>query len=99
MPAGIKLEGALAHQGEALLGLRPEHLVPDAPGPITIDVDIGEQLGANTLLHGTLSGTDHAMVASVAGHVTTFSGAQHRFSAAFENLHLFDTETQKRLAG
>lgn len=97
LPTGVKLTGSLAHQGEALLGLRPEHLVPDAAGAIVIDVDMVEQLGANTLLHGALSGTDHAMVASVSGHVTAASGSQHRFSVGSENMHLFDSATQKRL--
>jgi sn-glycerol 3-phosphate transport system ATP-binding protein len=97
LPTGVTLSGAHAHNGPVLLGVRPEHLIPDEAGPISIDVEMVEQLGANTLLHGTLSGTEHEMIASVAGHVTTPSGAQHRFSPAPDSLHLFDLETQKRL--
>ncbi len=85
--------------GDVLLGLRPEHLVPDKNGPVAIDVEMVEQLGANTLLHGTLSGTDHTMVASVAGHVTAGSGAQNTFSITPDLVHLFDLQTEKRLNG
>ncbi|WP_297339229.1 sn-glycerol-3-phosphate import ATP-binding protein UgpC [Pseudophaeobacter sp.] len=102
LPNGAKLAApqlseAQAQAGSVLLGIRPEHLVADENGPIAIDVDMVEQLGANTLLHGMLSGTTHAMVASVSGHVSTQAGAQHRFSAAPELLHLFDAKTEKRL--
>jgi len=97
LPTGDMLSGSHSHNGTALLGVRPEHLVPDDNGLIGIDVDMVEQLGANTLLHGTLSGTENPMVASVTGHVTTESGTQHRFSVASEMLHLFDSETSKRL--
>jgi sn-glycerol 3-phosphate transport system ATP-binding protein len=102
LPNGAKLAApqlseAQAQAGSVLLGIRPEHLVADEDGPIAIDVDMVEQLGANTLLHGMLSGTTHAMVASVSGHVSTQAGAQHRFSAAPELLHLFDAKTEKRL--
>ena len=97
LPTGVKLAGAQTQSGSVLLGVRPEHLVPDQDGPIAIDVDMVEQLGANSLLHGTLSGTEHAMVASIPGHVATANGTQQRFSAAPEVLHLFNPETQKRL--
>ncbi|WP_164660150.1 sn-glycerol-3-phosphate import ATP-binding protein UgpC [Tropicibacter sp. Alg240-R139] len=86
------------HSGSVLIGLRPEHLIPDDAGAISIDVEMVEQLGANTLLHGTLSGTDHAMVASVAGHVTADGDSQHRFRIAPDLVHLFDLQTEKRLA-
>ena len=92
-----KLPATSAYRGAALLGIRPEHLTPDENGPIAIDVDMVEQLGANTLLHGKLNGSDHAMVASVPGHVSTETGAQHRFSVAPELLHLFEPATEKRL--
>ncbi|WP_278921097.1 MULTISPECIES: sn-glycerol-3-phosphate import ATP-binding protein UgpC [Pseudophaeobacter] len=97
LPSGIKLVAGLAQRGQVLLGMRPEHLIPDAAGPIAIEVEMVEQLGANTLLHGTLSGTDHAMVASVSGHVSAEMGTVHRFAVTPELLHLFDPETQKRL--
>ena len=97
LPGEIKLSATLTQSGDVLLGIRPEHLIPDTEGAIAIDVEMVEQLGANTLLHGKLNGTEHAMVASVPGHVTAARGAQHRFSVAPELLHLFDTESQKRL--
>lgn len=98
LPTGVTLAGAQPVQGtEVLLGIRPEHLVPDPAGPIAIDVEMVEQLGANTLLHGHLQGSQHPIVASVPGHVTTTPGTEHRFAAAPELLHLFDPKTEKRL--
>lgn len=95
--AAPQLSDATAQSTAVLLGIRPEHLVPDEEGPIVINVDMVEQLGANTLLHGTLSGSQHAMVASIPGHVTAEPGSQHCFSAAPELLHLFDPKSEKRL--
>ena len=43
--------------GPVKLGIRPEHLEIDPNGPITLSVQMSEPLGANTLLHGRLSGT------------------------------------------
>ena len=98
LPGGAQVSSSSTDtSGDVLVGLRPEHLVPDENGPVSIDVEMVEQLGANTLLHGTLSGTSHEMVASVAGHVTADSGAQHRFAIAPELVHLFDPKTEKRL--
>ncbi len=97
LPTGGTIAAPQVQLDSVLLGIRPEHLLPDEAGEITIVVDMVEQLGANSLLHGTLGGTDHAMVASVAGHVSAARGAQYRFSVAPEQLHLFDPKTQKRL--
>ncbi|OIQ35775.1 MAG: sn-glycerol-3-phosphate ABC transporter ATP-binding protein UgpC [Roseobacter sp. MedPE-SWchi] len=95
--AAPQVSADLAQNSAVLLGVRPEHLVPDEIGPIVIDVDMVEQLGANTLLHGKLSGSQHEIVASVPGHVAAEPGSKHSFSAAPELLHLFDPKTEKRL--
>ena len=79
------------------LGLRPEHLIQDDDGAIEVNVQLCEHLGAITLLHGHLNGTDDAFVASMPGHVTTTPGAPMRFSIAPENLHVFDPETGRRV--
>ncbi|MEY8120587.1 ABC transporter ATP-binding protein [Falsihalocynthiibacter sp. BN13B15] len=44
--------------GEVTIGIRPEDIVPDVNGDITIDITLVEELGAHRLLHGTLAGQD-----------------------------------------
>ncbi|MFT7594667.1 MAG: sn-glycerol 3-phosphate transport system ATP-binding protein [Paracoccaceae bacterium] len=83
--------------GDVILGVRPETLVPDADGPLRVVVDLTEQLGATTLLHGRLEGTKSEIVVSLPGLVTVESGTDMGFSAPPETLHLFDNKTQKRL--
>jgi len=60
-------------------------------------VDMVEQLGASTLVHGILEGTDTALVASLPGIETVESGTVLGFSVAGEALHLFDPKTDKRI--
>ena len=79
------------------LGIRPEHLIHDENGSIRISVQMLEQLGANTLVHGVLEGTDTEMVASMPGHVTAGMGSVMSFSAEAANLHVFDASTGKRI--
>ena len=85
------------HSGAAILGVRPESLTSDADGPVRLVVDMVEQLGANTLVHGQLEGTDSELVASLPGIVNVENGAILAFSVPVEELHLFDSKTQKRL--
>ena len=63
-PDGGALDGP---PGAAHLGIRPEHLHPDPDGPLSLDVRLAEPLGASTLLHGRLSGSDTAFTASLPG--------------------------------
>ncbi|EBA14246.1 SN-glycerol-3-phosphate ABC transporter, ATP-binding protein [Roseobacter sp. SK209-2-6] len=84
-------------EANVTLGIRPEHLQPEPEGAIALQVEMVEQLGANTLLHGTLQGTDKALTASVAGHATYENGEFVNFSAPASMLHLFDPETESRL--
>lgn len=85
------------HTGAATLGVRPESLSADPDGPIRLVVDMIEQLGANTLLHGCLEGTGIALVASLPGIASVKTGAVLGFAAPSEALHLFDPQSNQRL--
>ncbi|MFW8595306.1 sn-glycerol-3-phosphate import ATP-binding protein UgpC [Cribrihabitans neustonicus] len=95
---GSRLAGGFAGQGNVTLGLRPEHLVPDEAGAVEITVQLCEQLGSVTLVHGHLAGTTSECVASMPGHVRAGAGTVLRFSAAPEHLHLFDPQSGRRVA-
>ncbi|KNX41262.1 sn-glycerol-3-phosphate import ATP-binding protein UgpC [Roseovarius tolerans] len=85
--------------GPVMLGLRPEHLVPDAQGPITMQVMLAEPLGANTLLHGKLP-DGSAFTASLSGvHRVGHGGEALRLSVAAEHMHLFDATSGARMDG
>ncbi len=94
---GATLAGDAQAGGKVTLGVRPEHLVQDDAGAIRIVVQMVEQLGANTLVHGVLEGSETDVVASVPGHLTAEAGTVMSFSAAAEDLHLFDATTGKRI--
>ena len=82
------------------LGIRPEHLLSDDNGPLEAAIQMAEPLGANTLLHGHLSGSESAITASLPGvHPIEGRHPIMRFSVAPENMHLFDHATGKRLEG
>ncbi|MCK0142802.1 sn-glycerol-3-phosphate import ATP-binding protein UgpC [Aliiroseovarius sp. F20344] len=94
---GASVTGANHANGAITLGIRPEHLVHDENGPIKISVQMFEQLGANTLMHGVLDGTDNDIVASMPGHVTAGEGSVMSFSVEASNLHVFDATSGKRI--
>ena len=94
---GATIACPVSYSGEALLGVRPEDLTADADGPMRLVVEMVEQLGANTLVHGRLEGMDSELVASLPGIANVDPGAVLGFSAPGDALHLFDTQTQKRL--
>ena len=80
------------------LGIRPEHLVADANGPIHYDVALAEPLGANTLLHGKLQGVDDSFTANLPGiHRFDNTDGALRFSIDPANIHLFDADKGCRL--
>jgi sn-glycerol 3-phosphate transport system ATP-binding protein len=85
-----------APDGPVKLGLRPEHVIPDDSGPLALSVHLAEPLGANTLLHGKLEGTNIAFTASLAGvHSSGKRGQVLRLNADPANLHLFDALGQR----
>ena len=83
--------------GKVTVGIRPEHVIADPQGPLSITVQMGEPLGANTLLHGRFTGSTDAFTISLPGVHHTKSGSEIRFGVNFDNLHFFDPETGQRL--
>ena len=84
-------------QGPVTAGVRPEHIIADENGPLSITVQMGEPLGANTLLHGRLGGTSDAFTISLPGVHHAVAGEVIRFSINSKHLHFFDIKTGRRI--
>jgi len=97
LPNGASIAGATKISGPVTLGIRPEHLVHEKGGPLKITVGLLEHLGANTLVHGTVEGTDRDITASLPGHMSAEPGSVISFSVPTELQHLFDVETGQRV--
>jgi len=82
--------------GRALtIGIRPEHLVLGAGG-LTLEVDLIEPLGSETLVHGHLPGADaDTLVMKLAGQAP--QGERLGAVVPPEHMHVFDTASGKRL--
>ncbi len=94
----VPIGPAQAPEGAVKLGIRPEHLVADEDGPIAVDIQMSEPLGANTLLHGKMRNTSDVIVVSLAGvHEVGDKGTTRRFSVDPRDIHLFDPATEQRL--
>ena len=95
---GCRIPTDTSASGEVMFGVRPEHLVMDDDGPITMETVMAEPLGANTLIHGRLAGTDTTLVASVDGAVPNSEVAREiRFAAHSSHIHLFDPRSGVRI--
>ena len=81
------------------LGIRPEHLVPASAGPLEFIIELAEPLGADSLLHGRFGEANELVTVRQPGHVLAKPGEKRRFAAEATRLHLFDSQTGKRLAG
>ncbi len=88
---------ATSATGKVTAGIRPEHAIADANGPLSITVQMGEPLGANTLLHGRLDSTKEAFTISLPGVHHAVAGEIIRFSVDPANMHFFDAETGRRI--
>jgi len=98
LPNGAVLEAAVEASGPVILGIRPEHLTPDPDGAVAIDTAMSEPLGSNTLVHGTLHGTDTELVAALAGvHRESDLQGTMRFSVSASLTHVFDAASSQRI--
>jgi sn-glycerol 3-phosphate transport system ATP-binding protein len=80
------------------LGIRPEHLLPASDGPLQFDVELAEPLGADTLLHGRFGEARELVTVRQGGHVLAKPGEKRHFKAEPGYLHLFDSQTGRRIA-
>ncbi|MEM7429736.1 MAG: TOBE domain-containing protein [Pseudomonadota bacterium] len=95
---GIALPSPADHSGGVKVGIRPEHLSVDKNGPVELDVDFAEPLGANTLLHGRLNGSAIPIAANLPGiHRAPPGDEKIRLSVKAEQIHLFDAQSGHRL--
>jgi sn-glycerol 3-phosphate transport system ATP-binding protein len=79
------------------LGLRPEHLLPSNDGALEFDIELAEPLGADTLLHGRFGEARELVTVRQGGHVLAKPGEKRRFSIGATRLHLFNSQTGKRI--
>jgi sn-glycerol 3-phosphate transport system ATP-binding protein len=80
------------------LGIRPEHLLPASDGPLQFDVELAEPLGADTLLHGRFGEARELVTVRQGGHVLAKPGEKRHFKVEPGHLHLFDSQTGRRIA-
>jgi sn-glycerol 3-phosphate transport system ATP-binding protein len=93
------VENATCADGPVKLGIRPEHMVADENGPLSVTVHMTEPLGANTLFHGRLMGSQDSFTVSLPGvHLLSNPGQEMRFSIQTGQAHIFDGETGLRRA-
>jgi sn-glycerol 3-phosphate transport system ATP-binding protein len=100
----LPLAGRWAGQaGRAVtLGIRPEHLhlaENQANGPIHLRTSLVEALGADTVVHGQIAGSDEALAIRLAGTSRVAAGDLLVLVPDPERLHLFDPQTARRLNG
>lgn len=81
--------------GTVTVGIRPEDIVPDANGPLSIDVTLVEELGAHRLLHGTMGGQEISVHVGKDSPITT---GEMRVSLKPNAISLFDSDTGMRIA-
>ena len=97
MLGDVAVAAGVGADGPVKLGVRPEHMVLSPDGPIAVTVQLTEPLGANTLLHGKLSGTQHGITVSLPGvHHLADNQKDMRFSVEPGRAHIFDVSTGLR---
>jgi len=82
-----------------LLGVRPEHLEPCSPADamLTIEVDLIEPLGSDTLVYGHIGDGESARVAARLPADATAQAGKLAVRFAPQNVHWFDPATGKRV--
>ncbi len=82
---------------QVIFGARPEHLqIADHDTGLALSVAIVEQLGADTLIHGTLGGGADVVLRLDGIHALA-EGSHVPLTIASENIHLFDAATKRRV--
>jgi len=105
LPGGerVRLSGGghMPHAGKAVIvGIRPEHLADLGEGnnAVRLSVDLIEQLGADTLVHGHFGGDKTALTVRLRGVRSLRQGEALPLRVLPAHLHLFDPASGARLA-
>ena len=109
LPGTVTAEGITLETGHTLsperpavgpltVGIRPEHLTPGSSGPLPLQVQVVERLGATANVHGVLEGTQTELVASITGTEFPQPGEVMPLSPTPGALRYFSPETGQRLA-
>ena len=94
---GTKISKFKDNHKELTVGIRPEHLKTNNKGQVRISVQMVEQLGANSLVHGVLEKTNIDFSVSIPGHVTADAGSVMAFDVNRDNIHIFHADTGQRI--
>jgi sn-glycerol 3-phosphate transport system ATP-binding protein len=104
LPGGDRLALSAGQASQAAgravtLGIRPEHLelAGDGNGLAHLTVQVVEQLGADTLIHGHFGGDRTDLTVRLQGTADIAPGEVLPLHVAPEHLHLFDPESGARL--
>ncbi|MDR6292517.1 sn-glycerol 3-phosphate transport system ATP-binding protein [Inquilinus ginsengisoli] len=85
---------------KVVAGIRPEHMALDGPTDpehrLSIEVELVEALGADTVVHGRL-GDGVALLARLPGVAPVRDGDRLALGVAEDQLHLFDPDTGRAL--
>jgi sn-glycerol 3-phosphate transport system ATP-binding protein len=95
----VAVSTAVAAGRKLTVGIRPEHLAPCAPSAASLvgAVEMVEALGADTLVHVTLSG--RSVVARLPHGAPAVVGEPMALAAAPDSAYVFDAESGQRLVG
>ncbi len=107
--ANVRAEGLARskHAGRGVtIGIRPEHLEMTSPdrADLTLQIAAIETLGADTLVHGSIAGTgmgekrNAGFAARLPGNARITEGESLPLRVADGALHLFDRQSEKRIA-
>lgn len=97
---GDATTGGNLHNKKALLGVRPEHIVTgaalvEAPWTTTVEVDVVEPMGSDTLIWSKIAGHDFRF--RVDGQSTYGTGDSIEIGFDPAKICVFDTESELRL--
>ena len=95
----LPLNSGGAAAGPVTLGIRPEHLepAPESEGVAHLSVDLVEELGADTLVHGHFGEAAQELTARLSGTHKVAAGERLPLRVGADHLHLFDRNSGARL--
>jgi len=96
----IKLDDFQTKSKNLTLGIRPEHLLTDESGKVTLGkfiVENYERQGADNYLYGKINGISHSLTIRVPPDTVYSVGTAINLSCEKKKLHFFCSETGLRI--